>query len=46
MEGFITVGWANDVNSRGFGEQPGVKAQLLNIIHSTRTVMRSKSNSR
>ncbi|XP_059081566.1 immediate early response 3-interacting protein 1-like [Tigriopus californicus] len=34
------IGWANDVNSRGFGEQPGVKAQLLNIIHSTRTVMR------
>jgi len=33
------VGWASD-NARGFGEQPGVKAQVLNIIHSTRTVMR------
>jgi len=32
-------GWASD-NSRGFGEQPGVKSQILNIIHSTRTVMR------
>jgi hypothetical protein len=33
------IGWASD-NSRGFGEQPGIKAQILNIIHSTRTVMR------
>jgi hypothetical protein len=33
------VGWASD-NARGFGEQLGVKAQILNIIHSTRTVMR------
>lgn len=33
------IGWASD-NARGFGEQPGVKAQILNIIHSTRTVMR------
>ena len=37
----ILVGWASD-NARGFGEQLGVKAQILNIIHSTRTVMRSK----
>jgi len=33
------VGWASD-NARGFEEQLGVKAQILNIIHSTRTVMR------
>jgi len=33
------IGWASD-SARGFGEQPGVKAQVLNIIHSTRTVMR------
>ena len=32
-------GWASD-NARGFGEQLGVKAQILNIIYSTRTVMR------
>ena len=37
----LAVGWASD-NARGFGEQPGVKAQVLNIVHSTRTVMRSK----
>ena len=36
------VGWASADNARGFGEQPGVKAQILNIVHSTRTVMRSK----
>ena len=39
----FAVGWASD-NARGFGEQPGVKAQVLNIIHSTRTVMRSKNS--
>lgn len=33
------VGWASD-NARGFGEQSGVKGQLLTIVHSTRTVMR------
>ena len=33
------VGWASD-SARGFGEQPGVKSQILNIIHSTRTIMR------
>lgn len=35
------VGWGVSDQIRGFGgEQPGVKAQILNIIHSTRTVMR------
>lgn len=33
------VGWASD-NARGFGEPQGAKAQILNIVHSTRTVMR------
>ena len=33
------VGWASD-NAQGFGEQLEVKAQILNIIYSTRTVMR------
>jgi len=33
------VGWASD-NARGFGEQPGMKTQALNIIHSVRTIMR------
>jgi hypothetical protein len=36
----FSVGWASD-SARGFGEQPGIKGQLLNIVHSTRTVMRS-----
>ena len=40
---FLTVGWASD-GARGFGEQAGVKTQILNIIHSTRTIMRSKLN--
>ena len=38
---YITVGWASS-NARGFGEPQGVKDQVMNIIHSTRTVMRSK----
>ena len=42
---FLTVGWASD-GARGFGEQAGVKTQILNIIHSTRTIMRSKLNSK
>ena len=33
------VGWGTN-SARGFGEQPGVKDQILNIIHSTRTIMR------
>ena len=36
----FAVGWASD--ARGFGEQPGAKAQILNIVHATRTVMRGK----
>ena len=39
----ISVGWGVSDHSRDFGgAQPGVKAQILNIVHSTRTVMRSE----
>ncbi|XP_076350258.1 immediate early response 3-interacting protein 1-like [Tachypleus tridentatus] len=35
------VGWGrDDQTTRGFGEDPGVKSQLINLIHSIRTVMR------
>ena len=37
----VVVGWASN-NARGFGEPQGVREQVMNIIHSTRTVMRSK----
>jgi Yos1-like len=38
----FTVGWgANQVH--GFGDQPSVKSQALNLIRSIRTVMRSKT---
>ncbi|RUS69854.1 hypothetical protein EGW08_022384 [Elysia chlorotica] len=33
------VGWGVDQH-KGFGEDPGVKSQLLNLIRSIRTVMR------
>uniref|UniRef100_A0A8B9C3R3 Immediate early response 3-interacting protein 1 n=2 Tax=Anatidae TaxID=8830 RepID=A0A8B9C3R3_9AVES len=34
------VGWASDQGIGGFGEEPGIKAQLMNLIRSVRTVMR------
>lgn len=37
---FFLVGWGTD--QRGFGEDPGMKTQILNLIRSIRTVMRSK----
>lgn len=37
---YFTVGWGSD--QRGFGEQPGMKTQIMNLIRSIRTVMRSK----
>ncbi|KAK2154012.1 hypothetical protein LSH36_279g02066 [Paralvinella palmiformis] len=32
------IGWGSD--QRGFGEEPGVKAQIINLIRSVRTVMK------
>ena len=37
---FIAVGWGTD--QRGFGEEPGMKTQIITLIRSIRTVMRSK----
>ncbi|XP_076643563.1 immediate early response 3-interacting protein 1 [Halictus rubicundus] len=34
------VGWASWQNVQGFGESPTMKAQLLNLIRSIRTVAR------
>nr|XP_009918710.1 PREDICTED: immediate early response 3-interacting protein 1 [Haliaeetus albicilla] len=34
------VGWGSDQGIGGFGEEPGIKAQLTNLIRSVRTVMR------
>ncbi|KAI4882725.1 hypothetical protein NFI96_028543 [Prochilodus magdalenae] len=36
----IPVGWGADQGIGGFGDEPGIKAQLLNLIRSVRTVMR------
>ncbi|XP_036266395.1 immediate early response 3-interacting protein 1 [Pipistrellus kuhlii] len=35
-----TVGWGTDQGIGGFGEEPGIKSQLMNLIRSVRTVMR------
>ncbi|XP_002732709.1 immediate early response 3-interacting protein 1-like [Saccoglossus kowalevskii] len=34
------VGWGSNQNIGGFGEEPGMKSQLINLIRSVRTVMR------
>ncbi|KAM3599474.1 uncharacterized protein V6R79_006516 [Siganus canaliculatus] len=35
------IGWGVDQGVGGFGDDPGVKAQVLNLIRSVRTVMRA-----
>lgn len=37
---FFLVGWGAEQGVGGFGDEPGIKAQLLNLIRSVRTVMR------
>uniref|UniRef100_A0A8C6VU20 Immediate early response 3-interacting protein 1 n=1 Tax=Nothobranchius furzeri TaxID=105023 RepID=A0A8C6VU20_NOTFU len=39
------IGWGVEQGVGGFGDDPGVKAQILNLIRSVRTVMRVKVNS-
>ncbi|XP_026176698.1 immediate early response 3-interacting protein 1-like [Mastacembelus armatus] len=34
------IGWGVDQNVGGFGDEPGIRAQLMNLIRSVRTVMR------
>ncbi|GAB1605985.1 immediate early response 3-interacting protein 1-like [Argonauta hians] len=33
------IGWGT-AEQRGFGEQPGIKAQLINLVRAIRTVMK------
>uniref|UniRef100_A0A8C9PV00 Immediate early response 3-interacting protein 1 n=1 Tax=Spermophilus dauricus TaxID=99837 RepID=A0A8C9PV00_SPEDA len=42
------IGWGTDQGIGGFGEEPGIKSQLTNLIRSVRTVMKpgKKSNLR
>ncbi|NWV02429.1 IR3IP protein, partial [Ptilonorhynchus violaceus] len=34
------VGWGSNQGIGGYGEEPGIKAQLTNLIQSVRTIMR------
>ncbi|XP_078078766.1 immediate early response 3-interacting protein 1 [Mustelus asterias] len=34
------IGWGTDHSVGGFGEEPGIKSQLVNLIRSVRMVMR------
>ncbi|PSN39488.1 Immediate early response 3-interacting protein 1 [Blattella germanica] len=36
------MGWGANQNIQGFGEQPTIKSQILNLVRSIRTVTRSK----
>lgn len=36
----VKIGWSAKSPSQGFGEPPTAKAQILNLIHSIRTVAR------
>ncbi|CAI9606761.1 unnamed protein product [Staurois parvus] len=38
------IGWGADQGIGGFGEEPGIKSQLMNLVRSVRTVMRGKSS--
>uniref|UniRef100_A0A8C5N930 Immediate early response 3-interacting protein 1 n=1 Tax=Gouania willdenowi TaxID=441366 RepID=A0A8C5N930_GOUWI len=37
------LGWGVEQGVGGFGDDPGVKAQILNLIRSVRTVMRGEN---
>lgn len=37
-----SVGWGVDQSVGGFGDEPGIKVQLMNLIRSVRTVMRGR----
>lgn len=34
------IGWGTDHSTGGFGEEQGIKFQLMNLVKSVRTVMR------
>ncbi|CAI9536250.1 unnamed protein product [Staurois parvus] len=34
------IGWGADQGIGGFGEEPEIKSQLMNLVRSVRTVMR------
>ncbi|XP_069819327.1 immediate early response 3-interacting protein 1 [Dendropsophus ebraccatus] len=34
------IGWGADQGIGGFGEEPGIKSQMMNLVRSVRTVMR------
>uniref|UniRef100_A0A8C8EW00 Immediate early response 3-interacting protein 1 n=1 Tax=Oncorhynchus tshawytscha TaxID=74940 RepID=A0A8C8EW00_ONCTS len=37
------IGWGVDQSVGGFGDEPGIKVQLMNLVRSVRTVMREKT---
>ncbi|CAL1616784.1 unnamed protein product [Knipowitschia caucasica] len=34
------IGWGVDQGVGGFGDDPGIKTQMMNLVRSVRTVMR------
>ncbi|CAL9708907.1 unnamed protein product [Knipowitschia caucasica] len=40
------IGWGVDQGVGGFGDDPGIKTQMMNLVRSVRTVMRVKRSQR
>ena len=39
---FVLVGWSRDYQNEGFGEQSGMKSQLIALMTAVQTLLRSK----
>ena len=39
---FVLVGWSRDYQNEGFGEQSGIKSQLIALMTAVQTLLRSK----
>lgn len=37
------VGWGRDFRNEGFGEQTGIKSQLISLITAVQTLLRGRS---
>ena len=39
---FVLVCWSRDYQNKGFGEQSGINSQLIALITTVQTLLRSK----
>jgi hypothetical protein len=38
------IGWGRDYRNEGFGDQAGIKSQIISLITAVQTLLRSKIN--